>query len=75
MNTRNTKKTLESRTKSVRTSRLASFGVLFASVILLHCVVFTSLDVLIPIEDGASPEIALVVEDTIKPMDLLVDAR
>ena len=61
--------------KNPRVSRLVSFSILLCSAVLLHGIVFTSLDVLVPIDDGASSKIALVIDSGMKPMDMLVDAR
>ena len=70
MNTPNT-----TETNTTKTPRLVSLGILIGSAILLHGIVFTSLDIFVPITDGASSEIALVIDDGMKPMDMLVDAR
>ena len=61
--------------KSLKTPRLISFGILLGSAILLHGIVFTSLDILVPIDGVSSSEIALVIESGIEPMDMMVDAR
>ena len=63
------------RPKSPRRSRLVSFGILLGSAVLLHAIVFTTLDVLVPIDDGAGSNTALVIDSGMKPMDMLVDAR
>jgi hypothetical protein len=75
MNTRNTTDSTTDRLKINKAPRLVSFGILVGSAILLHGIVFTSLDIFVPITDGASSEIALVIDDGMKPMDMLVDAR
>ena len=70
MNTPNT-----TETNTTKTPRLVSLGILIGSAILLHGIVFTSLDIFVPIDGGASSEIALVIDDGMKPMEMLVDAR
>jgi hypothetical protein len=63
------------RTETPRRSRLVSLGILLGSAVLLHAITFTTLDVLVPIDDGAGSNTALVIDSGMKPMDMLVDAR
>jgi hypothetical protein len=75
MNTPNTTENKTDRSNSFKTPRLISFGIFLGSAILLHGIVFTSLDILVPIDNGASSEIAIVIESGTEPMNMLVDAR
>tara|TARA_B100001093_G_C26145844_1_gene725319 strand:+ start:283 stop:570 length:288 start_codon:yes stop_codon:yes gene_type:complete len=75
MDTRNTMENGTVRSNTTKRPRLVSFGILAGSAILLHGIVFTSLDIFVPIEGGASSEIALVIDDGMEPMDMLVYAR
>ena len=63
------------RPESPNGPRLISLGILLGSVVLLHAIVFTTLDVFVPIDDGADSNMALVIDSGMKPMDMLVDAR
>ena len=54
---------------------MLSFGVLLGCAILLHGIVFTTLETFVPIDDAASSRSALVIERGVEPMDMLVDAR
>ena len=56
-------------------SRMLSFGVLLGCAILLHGIVFTTLETFVPIDQDASSRSALVIEIGVEPMDMLVDAR
>ena len=58
-----------------RRSRLVSLGILLGCAVLLHGIVFTSLDAYVPIDDGSSSDTALFIDSGMKPMDMLVDAR
>ena len=58
-----------------RVSRIRSFGVLLGCAILLHGIVFTTLETFVPIDEAASSRSALVIESGVEPMDMLVDAR
>ena len=63
------------RSDGPRVSRMLSFGVLLGCAILLHGIVFTTLETLVPIDDAASSRSALVIESGVEPMNMLVDAR
>tara|TARA_B100001059_G_scaffold181803_1_gene182843 strand:- start:1472 stop:1699 length:228 start_codon:yes stop_codon:yes gene_type:complete len=63
------------RPESPNGPRLISLGILLGSVVLLHAIVLTTLDVFVPIDDGADSNMALVIDSGMKPMDMLVDAR
>ena len=63
------------RPKSPKGPRLVSLGILLGSMVLLHAIVFTTLDVFVPIDDGADSNTVLVIDSGTKPMDMLVDAR
>lgn len=63
------------RSDGPRVSRMVSFGVLLGCAVLLHGIVFTTLETLVPIDDAASSRSALVIESGVEPMDMLVDAR
>lgn len=75
MNNQDTMANSNDRPESLNGPRLISLGILLGSVVLLHAIVFTTLDVFVPIDDGADSNMALVIDSGMKPMDMLVDAR
>lgn len=68
---------LDNRPESSRRSRLFSLGILLGSAVLLHAIVFTTLDVFVPIDGdaGSNTDLVIVIDSGTKPMDMLVDAR
>ena len=66
---------MNDRSDGPRVSRMLSFGVLLGCAILLHGIVFTTLETLVPIDDAASSRSALAIKSGVEPMNMLVDAR
>ena len=63
------------RSDGPKVSRMRSFGILLVCAIVLHGIVFTTLETFVPIDDDTPSRTALVIDSGMEPMNMLVDAR
>ena len=63
------------RSDGPQVSRMRSFGILLVCAIVVHGIVFTTLETFVPIDDDTASGTALVIYSGMEPMNMLVDAR